>query len=384
MTVTKPPFAVPTMAEIAKVEPNGLTVVSTFSGGGGSCTGYRMAGYQVVWANEFEPTAAATYAANHPEVHLDTRNIRDVQGSDILEAIGLDSIDVLDGSPPCQSFSMAGKRSKGWGQVIKHSDNTTQRSDDLFGEYIRLVGELRPRAFIAENVKGLVMGVSKGQFKRIMRSLTELGYRVGARLLDAQWLGVPQMRQRVFIVGIRNDLNRSPAYPAPLPYRYSIADACPWIVRMGSDGGLSASYMPRQVINAESGVAPTVMADSFFNQSLTGQRKYWVEARPVSRRGRPDLPHRRWEIPNPFAREATVNQTAPTILASNAGWSDFVVENRKLTIDEVKRLCSFPDDYKLPGSYDQQWARLGNSVPPLMARAVGQAVAHVINQTVAA
>jgi hypothetical protein len=187
----KPPYRVPLMAELGEIEPNGYTVVSTFSGCVGSCLGFRLAGYRVLWASEFIDAAAETYAANHPTTPLDRRDIRRVTGAEILAAVGRErgDVDVLEGSPPCASFSTAGKRSAGWGSVKPYSD-TSQRVDDLFFEYARLVDEIRPRAFVAENVSGLVKGVAKGYFLEILRALRAPGYVVAARLLDAQWLGV--------------------------------------------------------------------------------------------------------------------------------------------------------------------------------------------------
>ena len=118
--MTKPPYIIPSMAEITALPSNDLRVVSTFSGCGGNCLGFRMAGYRVLWASEFIPAAAATYHANHPDTILDTRDIRTVQPAEILAATGLavGELDVLDGSPPCSSFSMAGKREKGWGNAL--------------------------------------------------------------------------------------------------------------------------------------------------------------------------------------------------------------------------------------------------------------------------
>lgn len=215
------------MAEIADLEWNGFNVVSTFAGCGGSSTGYRMAGYRVLLACEFVEAAQETYRANaRPGTIIEPRDIRDVTGADILERIGLGvgELDIFDGSPPCASFSTAGKREKGWGEVKKYSD-VEQRSDDLFFEYARLIEELRPKVFVAENVSGLVKGTAKGYFLEILAALKACGYRVSARLLDAQWLGVPQARQRLIFVGVREDIGTDPVHPKPLSYRYSIDEA---------------------------------------------------------------------------------------------------------------------------------------------------------------
>jgi hypothetical protein len=113
--MTKPPYRVPSMAEIEALPWNGYRVASTFSGCGGSCLGYRMAGYRVVYANEFIEEAQRTYKANHPNSFLDTRDIRQVKPEDVLERAGVDrgELDLFDGSPPCSAFSTAGKRAAG-------------------------------------------------------------------------------------------------------------------------------------------------------------------------------------------------------------------------------------------------------------------------------
>jgi DNA (cytosine-5)-methyltransferase 1 len=210
----KPPYRVPSMEEIRAVPWNGSKVVSLFSGCGGSCLGLKMAGYRVLYANEFVPAAADTYALNFPEVHLDRRDIRDVKPEEILDVIGLGpgELNMLEGSPSCASFSSAGKKAAGWGEVRPYSD-VRQRTDDLYFEYIRILSGLRPKIFVTENVPGLVQGVAKGYFIRIMRELRASGYEVEARILDAQWLGVPQGRKRVFIQGVREDLGRRLAWP---------------------------------------------------------------------------------------------------------------------------------------------------------------------------
>jgi DNA (cytosine-5)-methyltransferase 1 len=231
------------MAEIAAVPPNGFTVMSTFSGCGGSCLGFELAGFRVLWANEFVPAAREVYALNHPGVLLDPRNIRQVTAEEILAAAGrgVGDIDVLEGSPPCASFSTAGKREEGWGQIRTHSD-TAQRADDLFFEFVPLVDGIKPRVFVAENVSGLVKGTAKGYFKRILAAMRACGYRVEARLLDAQWLGVPQQRQRIVFVGVRGDLGVEPAFPRPLPYRYTVREALPALGRVVHDTGGRPQY----------------------------------------------------------------------------------------------------------------------------------------------
>jgi DNA-cytosine methyltransferase len=159
-----------------------------------------------------------------------------VTAPELLAAAGLEKgeLDIFDGSPPCEPFSMAGQRESTWGKENAYS-GTTQRSDDLFFEYARLVRGMKPRAFVAENVKGLVTGIAKGYYNEILAELKKCGYRVAARVLDAQWLGVPQHRERVIFVGIRNDLKLDPVFPTPLPHRYTVRDALPHLGRQGTD-----------------------------------------------------------------------------------------------------------------------------------------------------
>jgi len=226
---SKPPYRVPLLSEIREVPWNGLTVVSTFAGAGGSSTGYRMAGYRVLLANEFVPVAQESYAANMaPHTQIDGRDIKLLKGHEILKRVGLKpgELDVFDGSPPCQAFSMAGQREKGWGKDKHYEHGASQKNEDLFFEYCRLRDELMPRVFVAENVSGLVKGQAKGYFLEILKRL-KVGYRVQAQLLDAQWLGVPQARQRIIFVGVRDDFPGDPVFPVPLQYRYSVREALP-------------------------------------------------------------------------------------------------------------------------------------------------------------
>lgn len=228
---SKPPYKVPSMREIETIPRNGFNVVSTFSGGGGSCLGYRMAGYHVLYANEFVEEAQKTYRANH-SAYLDTRDIRTVQADDILKIIGLKrgEVDLFDGSPPCCAFSTAGRRENGWNKVRSYSDGKKQQIENLFFEYIRLLYDIQPKTFVAENVSGLVKGTAKGWFKEFIRDMQKCGYKVKAQLLNAKWLGVPQSRERVIFVGVRNDLGLAPVFPKPLPYQYTLADAFDGII----------------------------------------------------------------------------------------------------------------------------------------------------------
>jgi len=422
--IEKPPYRVPTMAEIAAMPPNGLTVASFFAGAGGSSTGYRMAGFKVLYANEFVPIAQESYKANAaPYTVVDGRDVKKVTAADVLKACGLKAgeLDVLDGSPPCQAFSTAGRREKGWGTERHYEHGDSQKNEELFTEFIRLRNGIKPRVFVAENVSGLVKGTAKGFFLEILAELKK-GYDVVCPLLDAQWLGVPQARQRIVFIGVRNDLGLTPPVPAPLPYRYSVRDALPWISRVVHDtrgsfqsGGtitdrpsvtiMSSAYDAHhfQVHEEDHALKVEVVGNKNAPHSRKGERRSVDE--PVrtltARRSNVELQRtvepetdissqaigREYDKLNPGQQSdkyfslvrADANEPCPTITAAggqNSGIACVVhpTEKRKFSILEVKRLCSFPDDAILKGTYGQQWERLGNSVPPLMMKAVAEAV----------
>jgi DNA (cytosine-5)-methyltransferase 1 len=336
------------MSEIEAIDWNGYYVVSTFSGCGGSCLGYRMAGYRVLWASEFVPAAQEVYKLNHPNSILDTRDIRTVDPQDILDAIGLKvgEIDILDGSPPCASFSTAGKREKGWGDVKAYSD-TKQRTDDLFFEYARILKGVQPKVFVAENVSGLVKGVAKGYFKQILAALKACGYNVTARLLDAQWLGVPQMRQRIIFIGVRNDIGLESKFPEPLKYRYSVKEA--W-----ENGDLSGEYRE-------------LGEDSVY-------RKLWHLTKEGDKEGLSKA-SKRLLGKNSYITHYKVDRSIPCNTITQGTIQIYHYDKaRSLTIPELKRICAFPDDFQLTGTYAQQWERLGRAVPPVMMQAIAQTI----------
>jgi len=365
-TVSKPAYRVPLMSEIADLPWNGFNAISTFSGCGGSSLGYKMAGFRVLWASEFIPAAQQTYRANHPKTILDTRDIRQVKAEEILAAIGMKAgeLDLFDGSPPCASFSTAGSREAGWGKVKKYSDGA-QRTDDLFYEFIRLVRGIQPKVFVAENVSGLVKGTAKGYFLEILAAMKASGYRVTCRVLDAQWLGVPQQRQRTIFVGVREDLNREPMHPMPLSYRYTVRDALPW-VKSVKHGGVPNNWKPSDtpcptIVGSGATISPTAY--------LSGVTYVEAECEPEMIIGNDAFKPKWGKISS---------GPCPTILASGAhggsGEIRTATEKRRFTIAELKRICAFPDDFILLGTNAQQWERLGRAVPPVMMSHVAATV----------
>lgn len=253
-------YELPTMGEIDARPKNGLQAVGSFSGCGGSSLGLKMAGWTMRAAIEFIPEAAATYRANFPSTKVYERDIRTVTPGEILADLGIaeGELDLFEGSPPCSSFSTAGRGDQyrahtcpecgGKGRVAveivldaadaaeepdddgfitcancegkgrlegvakKYSDSA-QTTDDLFDHWVRILAGLRPRGFLAENVPGMLAGSALADYANVVvAQLSGLGYHVQATVLDAAHYGVPQRRKRLIFAGVRRD----------------VADAMPW------------------------------------------------------------------------------------------------------------------------------------------------------------
>lgn len=194
------------------IEPNGLKVFGTFICGGGSSMGYKLAGYHHLGGVELDPKIAAIYKANHNPEMLFVEDIRDFLRRDDLPS-ELFSLDILDGSPPCSTFSMAGKREKAWGKAKQFAEGQKlQRLDDLPFVYCDLIKRLQPRTFILENVSGLVKGNAKAYMANILSKVREAGYIPQVFLLNGAKMGVPQTRERVFVIGQRKDQGFPPLH----------------------------------------------------------------------------------------------------------------------------------------------------------------------------
>jgi DNA (cytosine-5)-methyltransferase 1 len=350
-----------TLEEVKKESKKELfKVVSLFAGGGGSSTGYRMAGGKILAINEFVPAAQEAYHKNYPETTIFKQDVRELNGANICEALGIKpgELDILDGSPPCASFSMAGARERLWGEEKSYSGQT-QKTDDLFYEYARILKELQPRAFIAENVKGLSVGTATTMLgsaqtdmfgaheDTIYHTLVKAGYNVRYKVLNAADYGVPQARERLIFIGLRKDLRGDITFPVGSTKKVSAIEATYDLNLLPEDleptwpGSDTEKYKVWPLTEVGGGMDKAV--------AKLGKKGWFSKIRF-----------------SPF-------KPCPTITTK---WDDFWHWNecRNFTIKELKRFFSFPDDYYLGDRYSKQYERLGRSVPPLMMKAVAEHV----------
>lgn len=182
------------------------TVISLFASCGGSSLGYKMAGFKELLAIDFNDNSVKAFKLNFLNVKVWKKDISLTTGQEIFDSTKLKSkdLDVLDGSPPCQGFSISGKR------------KVTDKRNNLTLEFVRLIKELQPKTFLMENVPSMCQGRMKGKFIEIMLALKKINYKVKVVILDTSYYGVPQARKRLIFIGVRKDLGKQPSFPKKL------------------------------------------------------------------------------------------------------------------------------------------------------------------------
>lgn len=328
------------LSELKDVPQNGLTVFSMFCCGGGSTMGWKLAGYSVLGGVEIDPKIAAIYQANHKPKFFYNEPIQSFRKRADLPKELL-SLDVLDGSPPCSSFSMAGSREKTWGKQKKFREGQAEQIlDDLFFHFIGVAERLRPRVVVAENVKGLVIGNAKGYVKEIFSGFDKIGYDLQLFLLDASRMGVPQRRQRTFFIARRKDLN----IPA---FEFAFDE-----VQISAREALEGRATDGKPLSEE-------------------QAAYW---RKTPRGKSLSVAHPKG---NMFTWQKLDPRTpAPTIVSGPATlhWDS----PRHISDDETRALQTFPEDYDFMGNSVRYIC--GMSVPPFMMQRVALRVADAISR----
>lgn len=316
-------------AHLAPRAADAPTVISTFAGAGGSSLGYSMAGYRELLAVEWDDNAVETFRLNFPDVPVYHGDIAKLSVEQVLDMTGLQpgQLDVFDGSPPCQGFSTAGKR------VMDDPRN------GLFREYVRLLRGLRPKVFVMENVSGMVKGKMKLIFAEILRELKASGYKVSARLMNAMYFNVPQSRERMIFIGVRNDLEIEPSHPR--------AEAQPVTVREAWEDIDNQTFGPEVKGQTLDRLQKCKPGQDF--EDIIGVRSNFSFKRT-------DFDRPCWSVPKSGSLAGYCYLFHPT-------------EHRGLTLEELKRVSSYPDGMHFT-DFQNGMNRIGNSVPPLFMRAI--------------
>ena len=290
----------PTVARIVDMSIR-LSVISLFSGAGGSALGYRLGGFNELLGIDIDETACNTFQHNFL-APVWNRDIRTVEVEEILQYLELEvgQLDVLDSSPPCQGFSICGSR------------DIQDKRNDLFLETVRFIEGLSPKVFLIENVTGLMKGKMRGKFNQIFTQLKSIGYKLKCKSLNSIYYNVPQSRQRLIFLGVRNDLSVEPTFPQPNSKVKRLKDVLPYV------DFHSRGQFDKTIKHAET------------------------------------LPYTITKTPSMFFVQDGIQ--------------------RKPTIEELKILSSFPADFTFTGSYTQIWNQIGNCVPPLMMKAMSKTI----------
>jgi DNA (cytosine-5)-methyltransferase 1 len=326
------------------------SVFSCFACGGGSTMGYKLAGFDVIGCNEIDPRMMKVYKANHNPKHSYLEPIQTFKDREDLPE-ELYNLDILDGSPPCSTFSMSGARERDWG-VEKHFREGQQKQvlDTLFFDFIDLAAKLKPKVVIAENVKGMLFGDAIKYVRRIYEEFDKAGYFCQHFLLDAQTMGVPQRRERVFFICLRKDL------AAPV---LSQADL----------------FEQKPILKLEFNDPPIPFGDfaDFEGDQVKSpvMRNLW-ENRRLGDNDQSDANERLFGKAGGFNQYYIyLDKVSATLPSKKTGLIHFH-KPRFLSNAEVFNLSSFPQDYDLQGQ--QAHYICGMSVPPLMIKRISEEI----------
>lgn len=318
------------LTDLKNVKPNGLKVFSIFSCGGGSTMGYKLAGYEVIGCCEIDPQMMRIYRANHnPRLPY----LMGVQEFKTLPDLPdeLFNLDILDGSPPCSSFSMAGSREKAWGDKKKFREGQAEQVlDNLFFDFIEVAKRLQPKVVVAENVKGLIQGNARGYVKEIFQGFKDAGYHCQLFLLNAAAMGVPQRRERTFFIANRIDKKIELQFSErPIP----VSELFEGIETVGE--ALNSEYAIRQWEICPIGAGADVSKGGFNSQKK-------------------------------------IDPDGPCLTQIGSQKHFHHKEIARISDDLVKRLQSFPDDYNFLDAKPHYVC--GMSVPPFMMQRVADQI----------
>lgn len=346
-------------------------IIDLFAGVGGLSYGFsKLPEFNIIAANEIEKDISIAYTLNHPEVKMLNCDINDIKKELLDEVLDGEKIDIVVGGPPCQSYSTLGKR---------QMDNRA----NLFMQYKRILKILQPRAFVFENVVGILSMDSGRLFKKVQAEFEELGYSLKYKVLNAVDYGVPQLRERVILVGIKGENNYE--YPAPThgeglkPYvtlKEAIGDLP--VLKSGQSSTLYMHDTTNEFLKFVRGSGSTTVSEhrapkngahliKIMETLQDGQSKNDLpeDIRPKSGYGN-TYAKLWWERPS---TTITRNFACPS-----SSRCIHPRDSRAMSIREGARLQSFPDDYKFYGSDGMKRLEIGNAVPPLLSVAIAKQI----------
>jgi len=315
---------------------SGPTVISTFSGPGGSSLGYERAGCDVRAAldcapGKFSNHIPETYRRNHPDTTFIEQDARKTTADELLNAADVErgELDIIDGSPPCSPFSGANAK-KAWGN---HENGT------LFDRYAYFVEEIQPRIFIAENVPGLAHGKTKGYYKQLCQNLRDAGYNLTVRKIDAAYLSAAHHRERLIFIGVRNDIGTAPSI-TPSSRPTTVREA--WDGLDQSEKAIQSMKKKCERSEAYEYIKklPPDAKTSTDQVRTDGKTSGFTQYRLSYRKPGRTMTHTRKDMIHPS-------------------------EDRYLTLAEAKRLIGLPDDYECPN-----WETVIRCLPPILLETI--------------
>lgn len=394
---------------------NDRTMIDLFAGAGGLSRGLEEAGFRSLYANEYISRFAATYELNHPETRVDTSDIRAVDPEIVRAELGLKKgeLDLVAGGPPCQGFS-----------VNAPSRSVDDRRNHLFRDFLRFVSAFEPRAVLIENVPGLVSFEGGATLDAILRSLGDLGYSAEVQILYAPHFAVPQTRWRTIVVGSRDysvadvaEVFPRPRYHAPARVNFTSSHRDRNLVTLVRSGQLpthttiedAISDLPR-LSNGTSipdgsayRTAPASSYQAILRMGSLGVQNHRVPGlAPINMKRLESIPEGgNWTdipqdlLPEGMKRAHRSDHTkrygrglrqglASTILTKcDPHWGAYFHydQDRTYSVREAARIQSFPDTYVFTGTLSEQYAQVGNAVPPLMARAIGEGLVRLVSKS---
>jgi DNA (cytosine-5)-methyltransferase 1 len=343
-----------------------LTAIDLFCGAGGLSTGFARAGFDILAGNDVDLVAGQTFQLNHPTSKFFAGPVQDVSAAFLLSATGLKvgELTCLIGGPPCQGFS-----------VYNHQRGMHDARSHLFKDYLRMVKGLQPEWIVMENVTGLISIEGGKVIETIVRSLNELGYKVEWQVLKAELYGVPQERRRVVFIGTRTA--REIRFPSPthgpgLKSFFTVQQAIGDLPVLGNGGKADSATS-----GIQNHIAPKLSAINLARMKHIPEGGSWRDI-PVHLLPEGMKRAKRSDHTKRYGRMRWDGLASTILTKCDIHWGAFIHpdQSRAISVREAARLQSFPDDFVFAGSMTDQFVQVGNSVPPLLAQQIAQAILH--------